>query len=126
MRYRCYRCRDTRPGRAGEFHEFESDRHFCTRCGHVASELADVHLLMPCTGGPIWDGSGGRWQVGCQPKRDVLARNEADQFSASHDARAVTCPSCRGLPAYKEQAKMWAQWDREFRARYEFDRECCG
>lgn len=115
MRYRCYRC--PCPKRPGEFCEFDADAPSCPKCGAgepAVLELVAVHMLLPDPAGPIGGGMHGRWRVGCQPRRDALATHPGDTFAASPDARAVTCPSCRGLPAYAEQARKIKELQNSF------------
>ena len=107
-RFRCYNCPDRRPGRGGYFREFESDRPSCPHCGagaQAVAPLVDVHFLLPDAAGPIWGKGGTRWRIGCQPRREILAVSTSDSFSVSHDVQAVTCPSCRGLPAFQQEFK---------------------
>ncbi len=121
MRCRCYRCQ-LRPG---EFLEFEADRLACPKCGAgeaVVIELADVHWLMPDPAGPHEGSDGVRRAVGCDRKRDVLALGTLDHFAASPDPRAVTCPRCQGLEAWRQAAALF----REMRGVLAGLKGCCG
>lgn len=119
MRYRCYRCRDLRPGaRPGDYREFEADRPCCPLCGAgepAVVELADVHFLVLDPKGPIPGFGGFRWRLGCMPKRDHMAEHEGDTFCCSQDPRAVTCPSCKGLPQWQQQARAFRELAHLFR-----------
>lgn len=126
MRFRCYNCRDLRPGRIGQFREFEADRAGCPKCGAgepAVLELTDVHFLVPGPDGPLTGLAGLRWKVGCEPGREALALHLLDTYAATHDPRAVTCPSCRGLPAWRQAAGAF----RELRQGLAIiDPGCCG
>ncbi len=104
MRFRCNNCFvAARPSLAERLAcIFEADLPVCPRCQAAnCVELALVHLLVPDQKGPIYDPSG-RLHVACEPKRDALARHRFDDYAATQDPRAVTCPSCMGTPAYEQ------------------------
>jgi hypothetical protein len=106
MRYRCYNCKTRKPG---VYHEFESDRPRCPKCGAgepAVLELTDVHFLAADPTGPIEGKNGLRFRVACQPTRDALALHTTDTYAASGDPRAVTCPSCATTPAYRHAASF--------------------
>jgi hypothetical protein len=105
-RYRCYQCKDPRR-RPGVHHEFEGDRPLCPKCGAgepAVLELTPVHFLFGAPDGPIEGKNGLRYRAACEPGREVLAVHALDQYAATGDPRAVTCPSCMGTPAYKRAA----------------------
>lgn len=125
MRYRCYNCKDLRPGRYGEFKEFEADRPLCPHCGATTPavvRLVDVHFMIADRMGNHPGVNGLRFRVGCQPKREYLAASEQDDFSATGDPTAVTCPSCMGLPEYRALARQML----ELRPLIDPDSGCCG
>jgi hypothetical protein len=64
----------------------------------------DVHLIVVDPKGQILSTSG-RLQVACDTKRDHLAVKFGPCFSATPDASLVTCPRCKGTPAYLERIK---------------------
>jgi hypothetical protein len=113
--FRCLNCRDYSLGLIGQFKEFEADGPLCPHCGtsdnaRVVIQLVPVHLLLPDPRGPILGAGGRRLKVGCMPARDHLATGEeGETFSASGDPRAVTCPSCKGLPAWRERANLFPE-----------------
>jgi len=104
-RFRCVKCLPPPRG-----FEFEADYPQCPQCGGVMQllRLIDVHLIVMSQAGPIL-GIEGRQHVACQPKRDGLARHPADTFAATPDPREVTCPSCKGTPAYRDMAKLFPE-----------------
>lgn len=112
--YRCMNCRDYSRGLVGAFKEFEADLPRCPHCdqGGATIHLVPVHWLVEDAGGPIVGRGGLRWRLGCMPRREFLAADVRDTFSASGDARAVTCPSCRGLPQWREQMKAFPEFAR--------------
>lgn len=123
--FRCYHCQDLRPGLVGMYKEFEADRPLCPHCnatGQGVVRLVPVHFLLPDAKGPILSDGATRWKIGCMPKREHLAVSTADEFSATGDPRAVTCLSCKGLPAWREQAMLFP----EITHQLVLDDGCCG
>lgn len=126
MRFRCYACRLPLPG--NQFREFESDRPSCPGCGageQAVVELEDVHFLVLDPRGPV-AGRDGRYRVGCEPKREQLALDTHDTYAATGDPRAVTCPSCKGLPEWKAAARAVAARDKVYRKLLSQEPGCCG
>lgn len=102
MWYRCYRCPDRQSPLPGSFREFEADTPLCPRCGAGdAVRLVPVHWLVADPKGPILGGGGRRYRLACDARRDHLATEApGETFSATGDARAVTCLSCRGVEGW--------------------------
>jgi hypothetical protein len=105
MRYRCVFCGEWPAGFV-----FEGNGGQCPKCGasgpKLIAQLVDVHFLFPAEKGPI-AGQRGRLQLACMPQRSYLATPDGDFFSASGDARAVTCPKCKGHSAWREAARQF-------------------
>ncbi len=111
-RWRCYDC-----GFGAQFLEWVGDGE-CPKCGRKfggpgksragVQPLTDVHLVTFADDGPVL-GLHGRLVVACQPKRDGLALYPGDDYAATDDPRAVTCPSCRGTPAWKALAEQFPE-----------------
>lgn len=106
--YRCYRC--AHPSRRpGLYHEWEGDKELCPRCGAgspAVVQLVPVHFLYGDLMGPIAGANGLHYKVACEPGREVLALHIKDDYAASGDPRAVTCPSCMGTSHYKRAASL--------------------
>lgn len=111
-------------------HEFDSDNGVCPKCGrsglpHV-QELVSVHFMMPHPHGPFMGPDGIRRAIGCEQQRDVLAYSQLAEhhYAATDDPRAVTCPSCRGLPVFRQMlaAITLSEQPRPFLA----EAGCCG
>jgi hypothetical protein len=107
-KFRCYHCKhpSRRPGR---YHEFEADKPLCPKCGAgepAVLQLVGVHFLYGDRMGPIEGRHGLRYRVACEPSREILAAHLADDYAASGDPRAVTCPSCLTTPHYRRAASI--------------------
>lgn len=101
-RYRCYNCRLQK---IGFYREFAKDRPECDHCGAGAPavvELLDIHFLASSSNGPIEGKNGRRFFVCCMPKREYLSVGLHDNFAATGDPRAVTCPICIESEAFKK------------------------
>lgn len=92
---------------------FRADSPRCPRCrcekSGLIQEIVPVHF-MAVGSGPI-QGTDGPQHVACDPNRRELAVSPevGDLFSATGDPRAVTCPDCRGTPAWKSAAAYFLQ-----------------
>jgi len=94
--------------------EFDSVTGECPRCGKFSSlELVPVHYII-LGSGPLFGQHGGKQHIACQPKRDYLARHEQDMFSATAEARQVTCLECQRTRAWQQAAKFAVEHDPEF------------
>lgn len=94
--------------------EFESVTGECLRCGRFSKlELVPVHYLV-LGSGPLFGQHGGKQRIACQPKRDYLARHEQDMFSATGEAKQVSCPDCQRTREWQEAARFEAGRDKVF------------
>lgn len=110
--YRCYVCRDLRPGLVNRFKTFDADAPVCPHCGAgepAVVELTAVHWMAPDPGGPFLGADGVRRKIACEPLREVLALHAQDDYSASPDPRATTCRSCMGVPAWGLAAAVFKE-----------------
>lgn len=106
MRFRCHRCKLPRPFPAGHFHEWEGDLPVCPQC-HAGEglvvPLVDVHWLILDAQGQIEGVHGLRYRVACDPARSVLA-TQTENYAGTDVIQAVTCPACRTVAGWHEQA----------------------
>ncbi len=105
-----FRCSNVACGLWPRSFEFEDNGGECPKCGlkgppGIAS-LIDVHLVVMNPRGPIM-GRMGRQLIACQPNRAYLCRFPSEPFAATDDPRAVTCPKCQRLPAFREVATQY-------------------
>ena len=116
-RFRCMRC-----GQPPQYLEFEDDNGEgkCPKCGRKLFDgpltvipLVTTHFIVMGSG-PIY-GAWGHQHIACEPKRDCLARHIHDSFSASDDARIVSCRACQATPAWQEMARFLAETDAAWR-----------
>lgn len=110
-RFRCLECTVpamTHEGVRLEQFAFESDTGVCPRCTAgppLTVLLVDVHFLVPAADGQIL-GKGRRFAVACNRKRSHLATGQGDNYAASGDVRAVSCPRCKESPEYQAMAAI--------------------
>jgi hypothetical protein len=124
MRYRCHNCPSRFVGGLRCYHEFDADEPACDKCGSVTAvfEIESVHFLIPDPAGPIFS-QKGRYRLACEPRREVLALPGED-YHATAEARAVTCPSCMGVEEWRQTAGRDPVMREKLRAIRE-GRDCC-
>ncbi len=114
MRFRCNLCSEV-----PRMFEWEDNSGACPKCGAsgppLVAALVDVHLMVMSRKGPIM-GRMGRQYVCCQPERAYLNRHPAEQFFATDDLRAVTCPKCLRSREFAEMAPLYEDLERAVEA----------